>query len=241
VTVLDAPRPRSARHDRARTARVAGTATSRRRTTTAARSRAAEVPEARHRTVRQRVGTGVFVALMGTVLLVGLLVMLLVNTSLAQGAFRLSELSRQAADLSQQEQQLAGALALEENPARLEERARGLGMVPQDVPAFLRLSDGTILGTPTPQRAPVIVPVVPLVPESVAPPVPDPGAQAGQQQAADSGLLADRAGTAPADDVDSTAVSPPLTDPTDATADAIPGAEPSRSTWMPWTDPGVAP
>jgi hypothetical protein len=206
--------------------------------------------------VRQRIGTSVFVGLMGAVLLIGLLVMLLVNTSLAQGAFRVSELTRQAAELSQQEQQLAGALAVEANPARLEERARALGMVPQDVPAFLRLSDGTILGTPTPQRAPEVVSVPPatvtgdsasadptVTGDAAGTDTSAPADLASQTGTSGTGLLADRAGTGASADTDSTAATSAATSASgDQLSPGQPGAaDPSRSTWMPWTEQGIAP
>lgn len=236
---------RSGTAERSRTVRRGGPSTTRPTTRTARARAAAAAPQRQPRAVRQRVGTSVFVALMGALLLVGLLVMLLVNTSLAQGAFRVSELSRQAAELSQQEQQLAGALAAEANPARLEQRARALGMVPQDVPAFLRLSDGTILGTPTPQRAPEIVPVLP-VPGTGDPVGTGMSSQADQALGtgtSGTGLLADRAGTEPTADADSTAGAPTAADADSTAGTLVPpgGADPSRSTWMPWTEQGVAP
>jgi hypothetical protein len=36
------------------------------------------------------------------------------------------------------------------NPQRVALQAKRLGMVPQAAPAFVNLSDGTVLGTPTP-------------------------------------------------------------------------------------------
>ena len=81
--------------------------------------------------------------------------MLWINTTLAQGAFVLSDLQQQRATLIESEQQLREDLSRAEAPARVEEAARALGMVPQDVPVFLRLEDGQILGNPIPQPAPI--------------------------------------------------------------------------------------
>jgi len=81
--------------------------------------------------------------------------MLLVNTALAQGAFTLTSLQQQRAQLLEQEQALRAQVALAEAPAQVEVAARELGMVPQDVPVFLRLTDGAILGNPVPQPAPI--------------------------------------------------------------------------------------
>lgn len=102
-----------------------------------------------------RARTGVFVAVILVILTVGLLAMLWINTTLAQGAFVLSDLQQQRATLIESEQQLREDLSRAEAPARVEEAARALGMVPQDVPVFLRLEDGQILGNPIPQPAPI--------------------------------------------------------------------------------------
>jgi cell division protein FtsB len=96
-----------------------------------------------------------FAVLILAVLTLGLLGMLLVNTALAQGAFTLTSLQQQRAQLLEQEQALRAQVALAEAPAQVEVAARELGMVPQDVPVFLRLTDGAILGNPVPQPAPI--------------------------------------------------------------------------------------
>jgi cell division protein FtsB len=132
-------------------------------------SKEAEVREASRRRSSQpqlqgrprRARTGVFVAFVLAILTLGLLGMLLVNTALATGAFTLSELQAKAVQLKETEQALSEQLARAESPVLLEEAARALGMVPQDVPVFLRLEDGAILGNPIPQP----VPIAPSVPE----------------------------------------------------------------------------
>lgn len=91
------------------------------------------------------------------ILTVGLLAMLWINTSLAQGAFTLTDLQQQRAQLLETEQQLAEQLARAESPAQVETAARELGMVPQEVPVFVRLSDGQIIGDPIPQPEPAPV------------------------------------------------------------------------------------
>lgn len=110
----------------------------------------------------KRARTGIFVTFVLGILTVGLLGMLWINTSLAQGAFTLTDLQQQRAQLIEQEQQLKEQLARAEAPAQVEQAARAMGMVPQDVPVFLRLADGAILGNPIPQP-------VPIVPESTVP------------------------------------------------------------------------
>lgn len=103
----------------------------------------------------RRASLGAFTLIMLACLSVGLVGMLLVNTQLAQGAFAISELQRQQADLVEREQQLAEQVAYASAPLRLEEMARSLGMVPQEMPTFLRLSDGAILGNAIPQPLPI--------------------------------------------------------------------------------------
>lgn len=108
------------------------------------------------------------------ILTAGMLGMLWINTTLAQGAFTLTDLQQQRAQLIEIEQQLTEQLARADAPAQLEQSARALGMVPQEVPVFLRLSDGRVLGDPVPQAAPVVE--EPIVEEPVlAEPVPADG------------------------------------------------------------------
>ncbi len=125
---------------------------------------AARRPTAKPQPRPRRARRGVFVAFVLGVLTVGLLGMLLVNTALATGAFTLSELQSKHIQLIESEQALSEQLARAESPILLEEAARALGMVPQDVPVFLRLEDGAILGNPIPQP----VPIVPEVTDSPA-------------------------------------------------------------------------
>jgi cell division protein FtsB len=84
----------------------------------------------------------------------GLVSLLLLNTVLAQDAYTLHSLQKETAALADTEQALAQQVAQAENPAVLAERARSLGLVPAPNPVFVRGSDGTILGVPTPAVAP---------------------------------------------------------------------------------------
>lgn len=112
---------------------------------------AAKTPRAATRV--RPIRAGVFGVFVGIILLAGLVTMLVINTSLAQGAFRVSELKKQSTDLVQQQQALEKAVAEQQTPGNLETRARALGMVPQSTPVFLRLSDGKVLGKAKPQAA----------------------------------------------------------------------------------------
>jgi hypothetical protein len=76
----------------------------------------------------------------------GLLTLLLVNTVMAGGSFRLHDLQATSDQLADRQQALRQDIAVQAAPARLAARAKALGMVPSQSPAFLRLSDGKILG-----------------------------------------------------------------------------------------------
>jgi hypothetical protein len=106
-----------------------------------------------------------FVLLVASILSLGLVTLLLLNTALSQGSFVLTDLQQQAAALAAREQALAQEVALKESPGRLAESAAQLGMVPNPNPVFLRLSDGTVLGeprrataAPTPRTSPTTGP-----------------------------------------------------------------------------------
>jgi hypothetical protein len=99
-----------------------------------------------------------------TLLIAGLGSLLLLNTLLAQGSFVVHDLDRQVAALGDREQALEHRVATLAAPKRLARQAASIGMVPSQNPAFLRVSDGRVLGVPVSASGPV----------SVAPPVSDP-------------------------------------------------------------------
>lgn len=96
-----------------------------------------------------------FVALVVVLLAGGLLGLLALNTVLAQDAFRAYSLSQQGRALADQEQVLEREVETLRTPRNLAARARALGMVQAGSPAFLRLSDGAVLGAEVPAAAPV--------------------------------------------------------------------------------------
>jgi hypothetical protein len=111
----------------------------------------------RHRAGAQasgHAGRGVFILLVGLLLISGLLGLLMINTALAQGAFTTSTLQQRLGELSAQESALAEQIALMSAPQALERRARALGMVRMRKAAFLDLRDGTVAGTPRVVRVP---------------------------------------------------------------------------------------
>jgi hypothetical protein len=97
-----------------------------------------------------------FVAAVVVILAAGLLGLLLLNTVLAQDAFRLHALQLQSHVLADQEQSLQRDVERLQSPQSLASRAGALGMVPGGPRAFLRLSDGKVLGVAMPGQAPVV-------------------------------------------------------------------------------------
>jgi cell division protein FtsB len=91
-----------------------------------------------------------FMILVGALLLSGVVGLLLFNTSMQQASFRATALQAQADALHAQEQSLQMELDKLRDPQRVATRAKALGMVPMANPAFLRLSDGRVLGDPLP-------------------------------------------------------------------------------------------
>ena len=104
--------------------------------------------------VRRPAPRAPFVVLLGGLLAAGLGGLLYLHTSLAEDSFRLTDLMTRSAVLADREQALEQEVAQEASPTRLAQRAEALGMVRSANPAFIRLSDGAILGKPKPGVAP---------------------------------------------------------------------------------------
>jgi cell division protein FtsL len=94
-----------------------------------------------------------FAALVLTVVALGLVGLLVLNTSLQQGAFYARDLEARAQTLTEQREALQVHVAELREPQKVAEKAADLGMVPNPSPAFLRLSDGKVLGNPSPAGA----------------------------------------------------------------------------------------
>jgi hypothetical protein len=97
-------------------------------------------------------GNGVFAALCMALLVGGLVVLLMLNTSMAEGSFTLHRLQATSGELTDTEHALTAAIDAQRSPANLAARAASLGMVPADSAAFLRLSDGAVLGVAKPAK-----------------------------------------------------------------------------------------
>jgi len=132
------------------------------------RARLTVVPRRRVRAARVP-----FVTLVTLVLLGGVIGLLLFNTSMQQASFATTSLEDQASSLSAREQTLRMELDVLRNPQHVAEQARKMGMVTAGSPAFLRLSDGKILGQaapPDPTQNVRIVPPAPAKPAVLNPP-----------------------------------------------------------------------
>jgi cell division protein FtsB len=91
-----------------------------------------------------------FVTLVSLLLVSGVAGLLLFNTSMQQASFTATAMEARAEVLDAREQSLQMELERLRDPQRVAVQARAIGMVPPNSPAFLRLSDGKVLGNPTP-------------------------------------------------------------------------------------------
>jgi len=108
-----------------------------------------------------------FIVFVIAVLGVGLVGLLLLNTSLQKRAFDVSSLQRSTTAMADQQSDLERQVADLSAPETVASRAAELGMVPNANPVFLRLSDAKVLGIPIPAlRAAIIEPKV--APKTVA-------------------------------------------------------------------------
>jgi len=126
-----------------------------------------------------------FAVLTAVALIGGVVGLLMFNTNMAAASFRVNGLEQQLATLQAREDRLNLTMDKLNDPQRLARQARKLGMVPLGSPAFLRLSDGKVLGDPTVapdptrgtpgsgQAQPTPQPTTPPTPQTTATPAPD--------------------------------------------------------------------
>ncbi|MBP5917457.1 hypothetical protein F3K34_36645 [Streptomyces sp. LBUM 1486] len=110
-----------------------------------------------------------FVLLVVLLLGGGLIGLLVLNSALSEGSFKLDDLQADVKSYTDEEQALQRDVDAYSAPDALQRRARELGMVPGGDPAFLN-PDGTVEGVPSPARQTVAR--MPLV---LAPEILDPG------------------------------------------------------------------
>ncbi|WP_419994194.1 cell division protein FtsL [Streptomyces boninensis] len=94
-----------------------------------------------------------FVLLIVVLLGAGLIALLLLNSAVNQGSFRLNKLKHETTEKTDQEQELQRVVDGYSAPDALARRARELGMVPGGPPAFLE-PGGKVRGRPSPAAAP---------------------------------------------------------------------------------------
>ncbi|WP_326788297.1 FtsB family cell division protein [Streptomyces sp. NBC_00151] len=121
-----------------------------------------------------------FVLLVVLLLGGGLIGLLVLNSALSEGAFRLDDLQKETKSLTDEEQALQRDVDDYSAPDALQRRARELGMVPGGDPAFLG-PDGKVKGVPgaagSAARAPMIPPPEVLAPSPARGATPAPGSR----------------------------------------------------------------
>jgi hypothetical protein len=98
-------------------------------------------------------GDAAFGITCAVLLAAGLIALLLLNTALAQGSFILHDLRTSSNQLTDVQDALDLSVEASSSPANLASRAVSMGMVPSQSAAFLRLSDGAVIGVASPATA----------------------------------------------------------------------------------------
>lgn len=103
-----------------------------------------------------------FALLVLGVLMVGLVVLLMLNTAMDDNSVQIQQAQQKQASLTDSEQQLAQQLAGLSAPSSLASQAAAQGLVPNPQPAFLNPTTGVVLGSasaaPTPSPTPTPTP-----------------------------------------------------------------------------------
>lgn len=94
-----------------------------------------------------------FVVIVIGLLSAGLAGLIFLSTVLQAQSFELAELNKEARAIETSRQELQHELERKASPQGLGASADLLGMVPNTNPVFLRLSDGAVIGEPTPAEA----------------------------------------------------------------------------------------
>ncbi|MFE6662218.1 septum formation initiator family protein [Streptomyces sp. NPDC057697] len=170
-----------------------------------------------------------FVLLVVVLLGGGLITLLVLNSALNEGSFRLSELKKRTTGLTDEQQALQHDVDNFSKPDALERRARELGMVPGGSPAFLN-PDGTVRGVPAETTAEPTPTPTPPQPKSSPPAAP--GATASTAATPTTTATASATG-APPPVTTQVAPSPAAMDPASAPSFGRPGAAAQPSTFTP--------
>ncbi len=195
--------------------------TSRRAATTPRQLKVVSLPEIQ--------GNGAFLALCVLLLLAGFVGVLMLNTAMAKGSYTMRDLQARADELTDRQDALRHSIDEVSGPGPLATRARALGMVPAETPAFLRLSDGKVLGVAKKAGRNTTFRVVT---ETQAPTVPGPSLAAPSPSPSPSPSMSKptgaRTGSTP---------TTPSTAPTTAGTGATPGPSPSTAATTPSPTP----
>ena len=105
-----------------------------------------------------------FVTLVSLLLVGGVVGLLLFNTNMQQASFVATSMEERAAVLAGKEESLRMQLHRLRDPQNVAAHAKKLGMVPASSPAFIRLSDGKVLGRPAVAEPTDILRISPLPP-----------------------------------------------------------------------------
>ncbi|MGQ5636771.1 MULTISPECIES: septum formation initiator family protein [unclassified Streptomyces] len=116
---------------------------------------------------RARAARTPFVLLVVLLLGGGLIGLLMLNSALSEGSFKLADLQKRTKNLTDEEQALQRDIDAYSSPDALQRRARQLGMVPGGDPAFLG-PDGRVKGVPSPAPESAAF-SDPVAPEALAP------------------------------------------------------------------------
>jgi hypothetical protein len=137
---------------------------------------------------------GPFAVAVVALLVTGLFGLLFLNTVLGKNSFHLHELRVEAVQLADTEQALVREVESLRAPGTLARKATELGMVQAGPPAFLRLSDGAVLGATDPAAA--VLPGQAAEDGADAPAVAeDAGTAAGSDAGTDAGTAAETSET----------------------------------------------
>ncbi len=101
---------------------------------------------------------------------------LLLTIATSEGAYEIASLQSKQAELARDQQVLTEKLQVLDAPQHLAAEAHGLGMVASSNAAYLRLTDGTVLGVPTRAVASSAIATAtdgsPLIPDSLLKDIP---------------------------------------------------------------------
>ncbi|MFI6351866.1 septum formation initiator family protein [Streptomyces sp. NPDC050743] len=126
---------------------------------------------------RARAARTPFVLLVVLLLGGGLIGLLVLNSALSEGSFKLADLQKRTKNLTDEEQALQRDIDAYSSPDALQRRARELGMVPGGDPAFLG-PDGTVKGVPSAAAPESAAFTDPVAPEALTPPPASPSTTA---------------------------------------------------------------